>query len=189
MNSRLDDNLLDMTPQQTGNSSRTIEERIAQTHIKNLPVNLDASAVISNIFRVAVMFRNRAEQSVLGQYNLSFSGFTVLWVLWVWGEKQSKDLARESGIAKGTLTGIVQTLQKHGLVDTKVHEADSRRKSILLTEAGKTTIQDVFLKINDLESAFVKNLAVDEMQGLSQKLRIILNSMDQHHADQQQEQP
>lgn len=162
-----------------GNASRTIEERIAQTHIKNLPVNLEASAVVSNIFRVAVMFRNRAEQTVLGQYNLSFSGFTVLWVLWVWGEKQSKDLAHESGIAKGTLTGIIQTLQKYGLVDTKVHEADSRRKSILLTAHGKQIIQEVFIKINELETAFVSQLDTGEMQGMSSKLRIILNSMDQ----------
>lgn len=180
MDDQLNGEQVRLSGAKSSKTSRTIEERIAQTHIKNLPVNLDASAVISNIFRVAVMFRNRAEQSVLGQYNLSFSGFTVLWVLWVWGEKQSKDLARESGIAKGTLTGIVQTLLKYGLVQTKVHETDSRRKSILLTKQGMVTIQEVFLEINVLESTFVKNLETAEMHELSQKLRIILNSMDQH---------
>ena len=63
-------------------------------------VDVGAFAAVSNIFRVADAVRNHTERTLPGEFNPSFPGFTVLWVLWVWGPKESHALAlAEAGIS------------------------------------------------------------------------------------------
>ena len=157
-------------------ASKTIQERVASTHVKDLDIDLDAMAAISNIFRVSVLFRSTAERKFLTENNISFSGFTVLWVLWVWGRKQSFELAEECGIAKGTLTGIVKTLEKNELAKATAHENDRRRKYIEISGKGRDLMQKLFKQLNDLEIAFTSDLQKTEQQELSRMLRIILHT-------------
>jgi DNA-binding MarR family transcriptional regulator len=160
-------------------TSKTIQERIATTHVKDLDVDVDAMAIISKVFRVAVLFRNHAEKRFLDAFNLSFSGFTVLWVLWVFGKMESYQLADECGIAKGTLTGIVSTLEKNGFAERKAHVSDGRRKMVQLTRKGSTLMKKLFQQINSLESEFVAELKQSEIANLSRLLRIVLDTPEQ----------
>ncbi len=157
-------------------TSKTIQERIATTHVKDLDVDIDAMAAISNIFRVSVLFRNIAEKRFLDAHKLSFSGFTLLWVLWVFGKMETYQLARECGIAKGTLTGILTTMEKHGLAERKPHATDGRRKLVQLTRKGSSLMQRLFLQINRLEQEFVSELEKNEIADLSRLLRIVLHT-------------
>ena len=71
-------------------------------------------AAVANVFRVASAARAHLERTVLAEVGLSFTAFTVMWVLWVWGETESRELAIDAGITKGTLTGVVGTLEGPG---------------------------------------------------------------------------
>ncbi len=135
-------------------------------------------AAISNIFRVAVLFHNLAEKRFLQKHNLTFSGFTVLWVLWVFGRMESYQLAKECGIAKGTLTGIVNTLEKHQFAMRKSHATDGRRKIVILSRKGTDLMSKLFPLINSLERGFVRGLNKNELAELGRMLRIILHSQD-----------
>ncbi|NKB61586.1 MAG: MarR family transcriptional regulator [Gammaproteobacteria bacterium] len=159
-------------------TSRTIQERIATTHVNELGVDLDAMAVISNIFRVSVLFHNLAEKRFLVKHKLTFSGFTVLWVLWVFGRMESYQLAEECGISKGTLTGIVNTLEKYEFAERKLHSTDGRRRFVQLTSKGKNLMKKLFPAINSLEQEFVSELNQDEIREASRILRIILHTQD-----------
>ncbi len=163
-------------PAHPRDSSKTIQERIATTHVKELDVDIDAMAAISNIFRVAVLFRNMAEKKFLDQHKLSFSGFTLLWVLWVFGKMETYQLAQECGVAKGTLTGILTTMEKHGLAERRPHATDGRRKLVQLTKKGNRLMNQLFLKINKLEREFVSELKPNELAELSRMLRIVLHT-------------
>jgi len=160
-----------------GASAQTMQERIAVTHVRDLDIDADAMAVISNVFRVAALFRATAEKRFLNARQLSFSGFTVLWVLWVWGRMESHALAEQCGIAKGTLTGIVITLEKSGLVERKVHQTDRRRRLIQATRKGRNLARRAFLQVNRLEKEFVAGLNHREMTETGRLLRVILNTM------------
>ena len=106
----------------------TREEREARARVEGLGNRYPtAFAAVSNVFRVANAVRNYMERNLLAEYRLSFSGFTVLWVLWVWGPKESHVLAEESGISKSTLTGVVKTLEGLGFAVRRPHAADGRR--------------------------------------------------------------
>ncbi|NKB76918.1 MAG: MarR family transcriptional regulator [Gammaproteobacteria bacterium] len=159
-------------------TSKTIQERIAATHVNELGVDLGAMAVISNIFRVSVLFHNQAEKRFLVKHKLTFSGFTVLWVLWVFGRMESYQLAEECGISKGTLTGIVNTLEKHGFAERKPHSTDGRRRFVQLTRKGRSLMKELFLAINALEREFVSELNQTEITEASRMLRIILHTQD-----------
>ena len=71
-------------------------------------------AAVSNIYRAANAIRNHMEQKVLADEDLSWAAFTVLFVLWIWGDQQTRHLAAEAGVTKGTLTGVLKTLEKRG---------------------------------------------------------------------------
>ena len=71
-------------------------------------------AAVSNIYRAANVIRNHMERQVLADEDLSWAAFTVLFVLWIWGDQQTRHLAAEAGVTKGTLTGVLKTLEKRG---------------------------------------------------------------------------
>jgi DNA-binding HxlR family transcriptional regulator len=55
---------------------------------------------------------------------------------WIWGDIESRHVATEAGISKGTLTGVASTLIARGLVARRVHPDGARRVLLALTPAG-----------------------------------------------------
>ena len=49
-----------------------------------------------------------------------------MWVLWVWGEMETRELAIDAGITKATLTGVVGTLERRELVVRRRSSPDGR---------------------------------------------------------------
>ena len=80
-------------------------------------------SAISNIYRTGSAVRNHMERSLLTDYDLSWVAFTVLWVLWIWGAQETGHVAAEAGITKGTLTGVMKTLQSRKLIKRIPHRA------------------------------------------------------------------
>ena len=55
--------------------------------------------LVANIYRAATTVRNRIEREVLAEVGLTWGGFTILFVLWVWGPMEAASLADECGLA------------------------------------------------------------------------------------------
>src|SRR3974390_3931110 len=91
-------------------AERDIRNRIGGQHL-----DFAAMAAVSNIYRAANVVRNHMERKVLADEELSWAAFTVLFVLWIWGEQQTRHLAAEAGVTKGTVTGVLKTLEKRGV--------------------------------------------------------------------------
>jgi DNA-binding MarR family transcriptional regulator len=129
---------------------------------------------ISNIYRAANAVRNRMEREVLGPAGLTWGGFTILFVLWIWGDRETGDLAEDCGLAKGTLTGMVKTLERQGLVRRARHPRDGRRVVVHLEEPGTGKIESIFPEFNRHEALFTGNLDREERRHLSQLLRVVV---------------
>ena len=154
-------------------------ERQVKARLDGKPLDFASLDAISNIYRAAAAVRRRAEAEVLAEYNVSFGGFTILWVLWVWGEMETAQLAEECALAKGTLTGMLTTLEKQELVKRTKVPADKRRVTVALTESGTETIAELFPKFNAFESSMTAGLDVAEMQTLAGLLRkVTTNASD-----------
>ena len=149
-------------------------ERLIEDRLGDRPLDFDSMLAVSNIYRAATAVRRRAESGVLAEFNLSWGGFTTLWVLWVWGEMQTADLADECDLSKGTLTGIVKTLERRGFVERRQMEADRRRVMVSLTGSGLDTIEKVFPRFNLYEAEMVARLSETEKQELAELLRRVI---------------
>jgi DNA-binding MarR family transcriptional regulator len=151
-------------------------ERDVRERLGGRPLDFDSLDAISNIYRAAAGVRRSAEREVLAHYGISFGGFTILWVLWVWDEMETAQLADECGLAKGTLTGMLTTLEKQGLVERERIQEDKRRVLVDLTAAGTKLMDELFPKFNAHEGEMGKGLSVDEKRELARLLRIVINN-------------
>ncbi len=153
-------------------------ERDVQARIGSLDVDFDSMAAVSNIFRVANRLRNHMERSVLDAADLSFTAFTVLWVVWIWGEQEARHVADESGISRGTLTGVVTTLEARGLVARRQHPDDRRSVLVAATESGVSLMADLFPRFNAEEAKVSAGLDRAQKESLADALRIVLRTVE-----------
>ena len=65
-------------------------ERDVRAAFTGLDLDLTSLAAVSNIFRAATAVRNHMESGVLERHELSWSAFTTLFVLRVWGEMDAR---------------------------------------------------------------------------------------------------
>jgi MarR family transcriptional regulator, organic hydroperoxide resistance regulator len=147
-----------------------VAERVGEMH----DMDFAAMAVVANVYRVANAVRHRMERDVLGTDSLSWTGFTALFVLWVWGSQETRHLAEECGVSKGTLTGILTTLERRGLVARGPHPTDRRLVVVALTRRGRTLIRRLFPVFNQQETVVAEALSAREQAQLAALLRKVL---------------
>ena len=151
-------------------------ERDVQARLGDHPLDFESLDAISNIYRAAGSVRRRAEHELLTTHNLSFGGFTILWVLWVWEEMETARLAEECGVAKGTLTGMLTTLEKQDLISRTRVASDKRRVLVDLTKSGRETTSMLFPIFNQLEGQMTHGLSSTERRELARLLRIVIRN-------------
>jgi MarR family transcriptional regulator, organic hydroperoxide resistance regulator len=153
-------------------------ERDIRGRIGDQPLDFAAMAAVSNIYRAANVVRNHMEQKVLVDEDLSWAAFTVLFVLWIWGDQQTRYLAAEAGVTKGTLTGVLKTLEKRGLARRRGHEGDGRLVLVGLEPKGVEVIERLFPAFNAGETLVSSGLSDDEKTQLAALLRKIIRTVE-----------
>ena len=153
-------------------------ERDIRDRLSGHDLDFAAMLAISNIYRAASAVRRRAERDLLAEANLSWGGFTILWVLWVWGEMETAHLAAECDLAKGTLTGMLTTLEKQRLVERARVAEDRRRVMVTLTPEGLDTIEELFPRFNRFEQSMAAGLDETEQRELAHLLRVVIGNAD-----------
>jgi DNA-binding MarR family transcriptional regulator len=149
------------------------EQSVADGHL-----DFTAMAAVSNIYRAANAIRNQMERDVLAEADLSWAAFTVLFVLWIWGDQQTRHLAAEAGVTKGTLTGVLKTLEKRGLARRQGHEEDGRLVVVSLSPDGREMIERLFPAFNAGEARVSSSLTEDEKEQLAYLLRKIIRFVE-----------
>jgi|TARA_B100000809_G_scaffold25448_1_gene22335 DNA-binding MarR family transcriptional regulator len=154
-------------------------ERLIGAQMAGLDLDLLSMAAVSNIFRTATAVRKHMERAVLKSYSLSWSAFVILFVLRIWGKQESRVLAAEAGVSGGTLTGVLDTLERKGLASRHPVTSDRRRVEVVLTNAGTRVVNEVMPAINSVESRVTGGLDEDEKEMLARLLRKVLRSVEE----------
>ncbi len=71
------------------------EEHDTLSKLKQMPVeslNLEAISIATNLYRSAQKLRVKMETEVLSSYKLSWTAFSILYDLWVWGSSKREKL-------------------------------------------------------------------------------------------------
>ncbi len=153
-------------------------ERKVLERLGHLPLDFRAMAVVSNLFRASAAVRRNMESRVLSADRLSWTSFVVLWVLWVWGEMESRDLAAAVGISRPTSTGVVTTLERRGLVQRRRADHDARMVRVSLTTDGLRKIESLFPRFNAEERSVTAHLSPEDQDSLAGLLRSMLRAVD-----------
>lgn len=110
----------------------------------------------------------RRYRPYLDALGLTYTQYIVLLVIWEHGTISVRDLGRILCLDSGTLTPVLKTLEKAGLIDRRRSVQDERVLMITLTQAG-SALQEKALEI---PSAIRSSLPLDdeEMQTLAKLL-------------------
>ncbi len=82
---------------------------------------------------------NRAAiEAILRPYDLGSTQWAVLYQLANDGPTMQRDLGRVLKIERATLSGIVTTLVRKGLIEQRADSVDQRQRVLELTESGRT---------------------------------------------------
>jgi MarR family transcriptional regulator, organic hydroperoxide resistance regulator len=160
------------------NRTLSATEAAVSERLAAMPLDMPAMAAVSNLYRAAGAIRNHFEHTVLAPYNLTWTGWVVLWVVWIWQEIETRHVAAEAGISKGTLTGVAGTLEKRGLVERRTHPDDGRRVLLRLSPSGLQLMAELFPVFNKQETLVVQSLSADEIRVLAAALRKIVVDME-----------
>ncbi|MGI5468647.1 MarR family winged helix-turn-helix transcriptional regulator [Streptomyces sp. CA-132043] len=158
----------------TGHRSIRDTEKAVQAKLGDTPIRHAQMAAVGNIYRAAAAVRQHFENSVLRGAELTWTSFVVLWVVWIWGEMETRRVAEEAGISKGTLTGVARTLQGRGLMERSGHPTDGRLALLSLTPAGEELMAEIFPQFNAEEAFVTDDLDDDEARQLADLLRRIV---------------
>lgn len=155
------------------------EELDVLARVSRLPgdVDLEAMAVIANVWRAAQAARTQLERRVLRPVGISWGGFSLVFNLWAFGPMETRALASSMGCARPSVSSLCDTLQRDGLVVRAADAADRRLVRVALTDAGRQLIEDLFPRFNAGEAELVAGLTPEDRRQLAVLLRRLLHSV------------
>jgi DNA-binding MarR family transcriptional regulator len=167
----------------TGSHTLRATEKAIEDRLAGMRIDTGAMWAVSNLYRATTSIRNHLEQTVLRDTGLTWTGFVVLWVVWIWGDIETRHAAAESGISKATLTGVVKTLESYRYVQRARHESDGRRVVLSMTRSGKKMMENLFPAFNREEAYVVRGLTDVQRKELAASLRVIVEQLEEPNRD------
>ena len=153
-------------------------EAAMSRRIGDLEVDFVAAQAVSSIYRAANAIRASITNAVLRPYGLTWTGFVVMWVVWIWDGMETRHVAESAAISKATLTGVVKTLEDRGWIIRENPVTDRRLVRLRLTQSGIDLMTELYPKFNAAESAVVKQLSPRAKAGLTRDLRSIVHTVE-----------
>lgn len=152
---------------------RTLEEteRATRERVEMLAVDMSAAHAVSSLYRAANAARSHLTKTVLRPHDLTWTGFLVLWLVWIWQSMETRHVAESVGISKATLTGVTKTLVTRGLVERVPSEVDRRLVELRLTGKGVRLMVDLYPEFNAAERQLVAGLPLSDVSVLTSALR------------------
>lgn len=161
-----------------------VETEAAVTgRLATVSINADAMHAVSSIHRAANASRNHMTNTVLRPHDLSWTGFVVLWSVWIFDAAETREVADSAGISKATLSGVVKTLVGRGWLERTQSTTDKRFAHLSLTPAGVALMEELFPRFNAVEEELVSGLMPEEVDVLTKALRTVVTTAESLGAD------
>ena len=153
-------------------------EKAMSAHVSQLPLNFPAAAAVSSLYRAANAVRVYLTNSVLREHGLTWTGFVVLWVVWISDGVETRHAAENAAISKATLTGVVKTLESRGLLTRRISDTDRRLVNLELTSEGAALMKELYPIFNAAEAEVVAGLSPRKLSELTNSLRSIVTQLE-----------
>ncbi|MEO0198527.1 MAG: MarR family transcriptional regulator [candidate division WOR-3 bacterium] len=128
---------------------------------------------IEKVMREVYSQVTKEGRTALKEINLTPPQFNLMVHLYFCGPLNQTNLAKDLYLAKSTISGIVERLEKRRFVKRAKVEADRRSEIVVLTPQGEEVIQRVI----DKRVEFLRKLMLDFTDEEKEKLLDFLNRM------------
>lgn len=152
-------------------------EAIAIDRVSGLTPDLDAGAfsLAFNVIRLANRMVADLETEVHSEAGWSWAGFRILFAVLVHGELEPREISRLSDVTRASVSSVLNTLERDGLVVRLRESEDRRLVTVRLTELGSRKIVEAFAAHNARESKWSSVLTESERQQLTSLVRKVLD--------------
>jgi len=90
----------------------------------------------------------------------------------------SPDIAKRLRIEGPTMTRMLDTLEKDGLVERLADPGDRRTKQLRLTRDGESVLEDIFAITDDLRDRLLEGIPVEQMDAMNSLLVSLIGRLD-----------
>jgi DNA-binding MarR family transcriptional regulator len=144
-----------------------------------------ATEVVLNVVRAADLLQTRVEAWVRSYGLPSVTAFIVLEI--VRGERgplQPHVIAERMFITRGTLTGVLDTLERHRLVRRERPEHDRRIVLVEITKAGIALLEELLPRLHEAERQWISALRPTQQAALVRTLGVLQSRLLEMSPDQ-----
>lgn len=153
-------------------------EAAVSERVGNLPIDFTAMHALSSLHRAANAIRTHMTNTVLREADISWTGFVVLWSVWIYDGMPTWQAAESASISKATLTGVVSTLESRGWITRTTDPQDRRMIDLTLTDAGCELMETLFPQFNALEADIVSALPERKVREMTKSLRRLVKRIE-----------
>ena len=146
-------------------------EQELRAFLAPLGVDLDAQAVVFQLYRTSTDVIAALEAKALRPLGLSHTGFALLVTIWVGGPQEVRGLARKHRLSKPSITSAIGTLERAGLVLRERSGDDRRLVSVALTAQGRRLVRRAEAALHRCERALTAGLTKAERRQMAGWLR------------------
>lgn len=159
----------------------TFPEHAVREVGRRLPeLDLEAMQVVLLLHRVSSALVYDLESGVHRPAGWSWSGFRLLFALWISGPLDGTTAATLSGMSRAAVSNLAKTLDRDGLVQRNPDPGDARAVVLSLTDAGERALLSTFREHNARETAWAGALDPDERATL---VALLAKLADAAHSD------
>lgn len=111
--------------------------------------------------------------SKLAEYDITPSQYGVLSCLWQREFATPKQISEILCLETSTISGVLDRMQKKGLIDRVINKEDRREVRVVPTEKGKSLEEPISRIIDDVNAEVLKCFSDEDITVLKNNLRII----------------
>ena len=131
-------------------------------------------AATFDLIRVANRLMYDFETNVHRPLGMSWAGFRVLFCTWIEKEVEPRELARLCAVSRGTVSSVLNTLERDKLLRRRRQSTDRRVVTVVITEKGRRRVKEAFELQHAREHQWLGDLDRQTVTGLVTLMRHLL---------------
>ncbi len=157
-----------------GRFEQAAAERLSELWDDDSEIDYEAFAASFNLFRVSTRVLHHLESEVHRPVGLSLAGFRVLFVVWVFGTLEPREIARLAGVSRAAVSSALNTLERDGLAVRSRDQTDRRLVTVDLTPKGRELLAEAYRGQHRLEQQLFGSLEPAALAAFTSVLRQLM---------------
>jgi DNA-binding MarR family transcriptional regulator len=149
--------------------TKLLDTRLATDQFVNEAVSqklpgadVEAMALCFGIIRAADRMQQDFEVNVQRPQGMTWAGFRTMFALGTFGPMRPLELARLNSVSQASISSVINTLRRAGVVVTEPSTDDARSVIVSLTAAGRERFETLFWYNNARERQWASALSAKE---------------------------